>query len=88
METSDTITYEQIEAKHLEAFRCFETLKKLNDAQKIWFKYLLEGHLFASESEIKLRISQYTRAIGYFYRLHGRKCMEYENLVTRHIMFL
>jgi hypothetical protein len=84
MEPSDLVTIQDIEEKHKELIRCAYALRTLKASKGNWLIYLRDGHLFASEQEIRLKISQYTRGIGYFYRLHTIKVAEYENLVTRY----
>jgi hypothetical protein len=84
MEPSDFVTIQDIVRKHTELIKCANALITLKASKDIWFGYLKDGHLFASEQEIRLRISQYSRAIGYFYRLHVMKVREYENIVTRY----
>ena len=86
METSDLVTIQDIEDKHKELLRCAYALRTLKASKDNWFGYLRDGHLFATEEQIRLRISQYSRAIGYFYRLHVAKVADYENLVTRYII--
>jgi hypothetical protein len=84
MESSDLVTIYDIERKHQELLRCFNAIVALKASKEIWFGFLRDGHLFAGEQEIRLKISQYSRAIGFFYRLHVSKVAEYGNLVTRY----
>ncbi len=84
MESSDLVTIYDIERKHQELLKCFNAIASLKASKEIWFGFLRDGHLYASEQEIRLKISQYSRAIGYFYRLHQTKIAEYGNLVTRY----
>ncbi len=86
MESSDLVTIYDIERKHQELLKCFNAIACLKASKEIWFGFLRDGHLYASEQEIRLKISQYSRAIGYFYRLHQSKIAEYGNLVTRYII--
>jgi hypothetical protein len=84
MEPSDLVTIQDIEDKLNELLGCLYALRTLKASKDNWICYLRDGHLFATEQEIRLKISQYSRAIGFFYRLHVSKVAEYGNLVTRY----